>query len=92
EDARRVLDQKRRQDAIYLLEAAAWLDEASPLPHQYLANVFAMNGNLMLALRQMRLALDRDPGNQLYERNLQSLRRALTRRGQRRMQLPDELP
>jgi tetratricopeptide (TPR) repeat protein len=75
--ARRVAAEGRHDDAVYMLRAAAWLDEASPLPHHYLANVHFLAGRRRLAARAEREALARDPGNALYRRNLGALRRAI---------------
>jgi len=75
--ARKLADEGRRDDAVLALRAAAWLDEASPLPHHYLANVQWLAGRPRLAARAEREALVRDPGNALYRRNLAALRRAI---------------
>ncbi len=75
--ARRAFDAGRMEDATVGLEAAAWLDEAAPLPHQYLANIYAMSGRPFLAYRHQREAVRRAPREEVYKRNLASLRRAL---------------
>lgn len=62
------------------LRTAAWLDEALPTPHHYLANVHFLAGRLVLAAEEQRQALDRAPVNPLYQRNLASLRRAMADR------------
>jgi tetratricopeptide (TPR) repeat protein len=67
----------RYDDAVYALRAASWLDEASPLPFHYLANVHFLAGHPRLAARAEREALARDPENALYRRNLAALRRAI---------------
>jgi len=79
DEARALADAGRYPLAVASLRAAAWLDERSPLPHQYLANVHVLAGNPRAALRHQREALRRDPGNALYRRNLRALRRDLAR-------------
>jgi tetratricopeptide (TPR) repeat protein len=79
-EAKRLLDAERPHDAIRTLEMAAWLDEASPLPHHYLSNVYYLRGRLQKALEEKRAALERDPGNELYKKNLAVLQRALAER------------
>jgi hypothetical protein len=81
--AKRAADEHRPGDAIIALRAAAWLDEASPLPHQYLANIHFLSGHPFEAVREQREALKRDPGNDLYRRNLASLEQALAAQPQR---------
>jgi len=80
ETARRAADEKRYAEATYTLQMAAWLDESSPLPHQYLANVAFLQGHLRRAVEHQRAALARDPDNALYRRNLESLEAALAAR------------
>ncbi len=65
------------QQALVKLNTAAWIDEAAPLPHHYLANVYYLTGRLRKAVLHQRLALERAPGNTLYKRNLESLEREL---------------
>jgi tetratricopeptide (TPR) repeat protein len=77
EEARRLADAERDAEAVRALGAAAWLDEASALPHHYLANVHYLHGRLLLAAQAEREALLRAPANRLYRRNLASLRRAV---------------
>jgi tetratricopeptide (TPR) repeat protein len=67
----------RGREAVARLRAAAWLDEAAPLPHQYLANVYAISGNRNGALHHQEEALRRDPDNQLYKKNMAALRAAM---------------
>jgi tetratricopeptide (TPR) repeat protein len=76
-EAKRVLDEGRTDEAIIMLRAASWYDETSPLPHQYLANVYYMAGRMPQAVRHQREALTRAPDNELYQRNLTSLENAL---------------
>jgi tetratricopeptide (TPR) repeat protein len=76
-EAKRLLDAKRPNDAILTLEMAAWLDEASPLPHHYLSNIYYLSGRLQKALEEKSAALERAPRNQLYKKNLAVLQRAL---------------
>jgi tetratricopeptide (TPR) repeat protein len=75
--AKRAVDEGRYADAIVALRVASWYDEASPLPHQYLANVYYLIGRLPQAVEEQRQALVRAPGNVLYQRNLASLEKAL---------------
>ncbi len=61
-------------------EAMARLDEAArvapdyPLVYQYRANVAFLMGNTALAIESLERALELDPGNALFERNLAHLR------------------
>jgi len=64
----------RVTDAIAILNAAAWLDERSPLPHHYLANVYYLRGQYAEALVHQREALQRSPDNVVYQENLARLR------------------
>jgi tetratricopeptide (TPR) repeat protein len=75
--ARRAFDAGRIAEATVALEVAAWVDEAAPLPHQYLANIYMVRGRPFLAYRHQREAVQRAPRNALYKRNLASLRRTL---------------
>lgn len=70
-------DAGRYDDAIIILTAAAWFDEGAPLPHQYLANVYYLQGRLRAAIRHQRAALRRAPDEPLYRTNLAALRAAL---------------
>ncbi|MEE8312410.1 MAG: hypothetical protein V3R77_09135 [Candidatus Binatia bacterium] len=63
----------RYAEAAAILNAAAWLDERSALPHHYLANVYYLQGRHTDALVHQRAALERAPGNTVYARNLASL-------------------
>src|SRR4029079_7838746 len=72
-DARADVDAGRMRIAIAKLEAAAWLDESSALPHHFLANVRYLNGRYREAHREESEALKRDPGNALYRTNLAAL-------------------
>ena len=78
--AKRAIDEERFPDAIALLNVAAWYDEASPLPHQYLANAYYLSGRVRKAEQHQREALARDPTNDLYRRNLESLEKALSKK------------
>jgi tetratricopeptide (TPR) repeat protein len=71
--AKRAVDEGRYADAIVALRIAAWRDERSPLPYQYLANVYYLTGRAADAVRAQREALQRDPENDLYRRNLAAL-------------------
>ena len=75
--AKRAMEAGRGVRAIRLLRMAAWLDEASSMPHQYLANAYVMNGQLKEAVAAQRAALQRAPNNELYQRNLASLESTL---------------
>ncbi len=63
----------RFRRAIAQLQAAAWLDEAAPLPHQYLANLYVMRGDRKAALVHQEEALKLAPNNELYRRNRDAL-------------------
>lgn len=76
--ARAAADAGNFDQAILALKTAAWLDEAAPLPHQYLANVYYLQGRLRAALRHQRAAVRRAPNQPLYRANLRALRAALT--------------
>ena len=76
EAAQRMFDGGRLDDAIVQLRTAAWLDEAAPLPHHDLANVYFAKGRLDAALREEAEAVRRAPGVELYRRNLEALRAA----------------
>jgi tetratricopeptide (TPR) repeat protein len=78
ERARRALDEGRRDEAIALLNVAAWLDERSAVPHHYLANVHYLAGHLVLATKAEREAVRRAPENELYRRNLEALEKAMS--------------
>jgi tetratricopeptide (TPR) repeat protein len=75
--AARKAEKGRHLDAIVALEAAAWLDEASPIPHQYLANVYYLRGQLARAAEHLRKAVARAPDNPLYRKNLEALEQQL---------------
>lgn len=74
--ARVAIDQGRLDEAAMLLQVAAWMDEASPLPHQYLANLSVLRERPLLALRHQRAALQRAPRSPLYRKNMRALRDA----------------
>jgi hypothetical protein len=76
EAARVAIEAGRLDEAAVLLKVAAWMDEASPLPHQYLANLNVMRQRPVLALRHQRAALARAPNSPLYRKNLRALRQA----------------
>jgi tetratricopeptide (TPR) repeat protein len=76
-EAKHAVDESRFADAIVELRVAAWYDEASPLPHQFLANVYYLGGRAEDAVRAQREALVRDPNNELYRRNLAALEAAV---------------
>jgi len=84
--AKRALDAGKVRDALYDLQAAAWLDESAALPHHYLANVYVLIGRLDDALAEQRRALELAPGNPLYQRNLASLEAAVAARSERESQ------
>ena len=81
-EAKQELDAHHYAVAIRRLRMAAWLDEAAPLPHQYLANVYFLAGRLEAAIDAQRAALQRAPHNEVYRSNLASLDRALAARKQ----------
>lgn len=78
-EAKRAVDEGRYVDAIVALRIAAWYDERSALPHQYLANVYYLTGRAADAVGSQREALRRDPQNELYRRNLAALEDAARR-------------
>ena len=71
--ARAAAEAGRSREAIVKLETAAWLDERSPLPHHYLANVRYLAGRYREAHRHEREALARAPDNALYRANVAAL-------------------
>ncbi len=75
--AKQAVDERRYDDAVVALRAAAWLDESAALPHHYLANVYYLMGRLAAAAQHEREAVERAPGNDLYRRNLSALEEAL---------------
>lgn len=77
-EAKRLLDAGETRPAALLLRAAAWLDERSPVPHQYLANLYYLGGRLPAALEQMREAVRRAPQNELYRSNLAAIEKAVS--------------
>jgi hypothetical protein len=73
-----VLARRRRYaEANVILKAAAWLDESAPRPHQYLANIAALQSDVPMALAEQRKALKRAPDNPLYQRNVAALERQM---------------
>jgi tetratricopeptide (TPR) repeat protein len=78
ERAKQAVDEGRNDEAIALLDVAAWLDERAALPHHYLANVHYMAGRLALATKEEREAVRRAPENELYRRNLEALEKAMS--------------
>jgi protein O-mannosyl-transferase len=86
--AKALADAGRTDDAIIALKAAAWFDETTPLPHQYLANLYYLQGRLRAALRHQRAALRRAPDDPLYRANLRALRGALAARAAARADVP----
>jgi hypothetical protein len=61
------------REAVAKLQGAAWLDERSPIPHHFLANVRYLAGRYREAHRHERAALARDPENSLYRANVAAL-------------------
>lgn len=80
EAARVDIEAGRLDEAAVLLKVAAWMDESSPLPHQYLANLNVLRNRPLLALRHQRAALARAPMSPLYRQNLRALRAAQQQR------------
>lgn len=81
DDAREIAeDAGRFGEAVAILHAAAWFDERAPLPHQYLANLMFQRGKLAEARAHQTQALERDPDNEIYQRNLIALERLLAPR------------
>jgi Flp pilus assembly protein TadD len=76
EAARDLIQAGRLDEAAVLLKVAAWMDEASPVPYQYLANLNVLRNRPLLALRHQRAALARAPQSPLYRKNLRALREA----------------
>lgn len=74
-EARRLFREQRLREAVLKLRAAAWLDETSPLPHHFLANIYFLTGRRAEGLEYARAALQRAPENQLYQRNVAALER-----------------
>lgn len=73
EAARRRFAARDVARAVSMLKAAAWLDDDAALPHHYLANIHYSVRRPGLALAHERQALVRDPGNELYRRNVAAL-------------------
>lgn len=76
EAARAMIEAGRLDEAAVQLKVAAWMDEASPVPYQYLANLNVLRNRPLLALRHQRAALARAPQSPLYRKNLRALREA----------------
>jgi len=74
---RAAAEEGRYAEAVAKLRTAAWLDERSPLPHHYLANVMYLTGRHRLAYYHQREALARAPDNELYRKNLRALEEGL---------------
>ncbi len=73
ERGRKLAEAGETGKAIAVLNAAAWLDEGSDLPHRYLANVYYLSGERERALVHQRAAVERAPDNPLNQRNLRAL-------------------
>lgn len=89
ESARAALDAGRRAEALAQLRAAAWRDERAPLPHQYLANLFYLDGDLDAALEHQRRAAELAPENEVYRNNLDALEKATRDRSEQDRAAPD---
>ena len=76
--ARRLADRGQFDDAIIVLEAAAWLDERAAMPQRYLANVAYLQGHVADAVAYQRAAVARAPESEMLRRNLAMLEAALT--------------
>ncbi len=75
DEARQLVEGKEYKKALRLLQKAARLAPDHFLPHQYLSNVYFLNGEHLRALEHLEKALELAPENRLFRENLKSLRR-----------------
>ncbi len=77
EEARRLVEQGEYDAARRLLESLAHAHPEASTPHQYLANVAYLQGDLLAALQHLERAVELDPGEPLLRENLKVLRRQI---------------
>jgi predicted Zn-dependent protease len=81
EAARRLVAEKRYDEAIDLLVQEIRRGGGDALTYQYLSNAYYEKGDLAGARGAVAEAARRDPANPLYRRNLEALERRLTAEG-----------
>jgi 4-amino-4-deoxy-L-arabinose transferase-like glycosyltransferase len=81
EAARRLVAEKRYDEAIALLVQEVRRGGGDALTYQYLSNAYYEKGDLAGARDAVAEAARRDPANPLYRRNLEALERRLTAEG-----------
>jgi 4-amino-4-deoxy-L-arabinose transferase-like glycosyltransferase len=81
ETARRLVAEKRFDEAITLLVQEVRRGGGDALTYQYLSNAYYEKGDLVGARDAVAEAARRDPSNPLYRRNLEALERQLTAAG-----------
>jgi predicted Zn-dependent protease len=81
QEARRLVGEKRYDEAIALLDAEVRRGGGDALTFQFLSNVYYAKGDLARARDAVAEAARRDPGNLLYRRNLQALEGRLRAEG-----------
>jgi predicted Zn-dependent protease len=81
EAARRLVAEKRYDEAIALLVQEVHRGGGDALTYQYLSNAYYEKGDLAGARDAVAEAARRDPTNLLYRRNLEALERRLTAEG-----------
>jgi 4-amino-4-deoxy-L-arabinose transferase-like glycosyltransferase len=81
EEARRLVAEKRYDEAVALLDAEVRRTGGDALTFQFLSNVYYLKGDLVRARDAVAEAARRDPGNLLYRRNLEALEQRLTLEG-----------
>ena len=81
EAARRLVGEKRYDEAIAILTAEIGRGGGDALTYQYLSNAYYEKGDLAGARDAVAEAARRDPANPLYKRNLEALERRLTTEG-----------
>jgi tetratricopeptide (TPR) repeat protein len=74
EEGRAAAEAGRFDEAVYLLREAASRAPGLATPHHYLSNVHFMTGDRHRAMEALEAAVERDPANELYRKNLKALR------------------
>jgi len=75
--ARNLFERGHVEDAVLLLQAAAWLDEGAARPYRDLANMYYLQGDVSDAVVAQRAAVARAPQSVPLRRNLVALESAL---------------
>jgi predicted Zn-dependent protease len=73
QEARRLVAERRYDEAVALLDAEVRRGGGDALTYQFLSNVYYAKGDLVRARDAVAEAARRDPGNLLYRRNLAAL-------------------